>query len=82
MEEKFQSRLRTKLREQREEIENENIEMLANIENKQKIEISKMAVQISANKNAKVRTFSFGMCLQGQYGDKTGILTRKIKKSI
>ena len=41
MEEKFQSRLRTKLREQREEIENENIEMLANIENKQKIEISK-----------------------------------------
>lgn len=53
MEEKFQSRLRTKLREQREEIENENIEMLANIENKQKIEISKMAVQISANKNAK-----------------------------
>ena len=58
MEEKFQSRLRQRLKDQRKEIENENAEMLAKIEAHQKNEIAALARKLLENKNAQVRKFS------------------------
>lgn len=58
MEEKFQARLKTRLKDQRKEIENENLEMIAKIEASQKKEIETLAGKISANKNAQVRNNS------------------------
>jgi len=53
MEEKFQSRLRNRLKDQRKEIENENAEMVAKIEAHQRNEIAAIAGKLLENKNAQ-----------------------------
>ena len=55
LEEKFQKRVRNRLKEQRLEIESENEENLAKILQAHKNEIEALSGKIAANKNAKVR---------------------------
>ena len=55
LEEKFQKRVRNRLKEQRLEIEGENEENLAKILQAHKNEIEALSGKIAANKNAKVR---------------------------